>query len=221
MRDYVCACPSCHRQSVHPSKPTGLLQPLDVPAFAWHTVTTDPITGLPTTPNGNSAIAVCVHKLTKYAYAVPCKDFLLLLTGLTCILSMLSSMRGFSLLSSLTEAPQFTSTFNRFLALRLGIIWNLVVLTLVVRLSVQTGLLRMSCVTLCHLMIDWDLHLCTAQFAMDNAWHETIQQTPSFLNHGRAPKTLLDNIIPHRPVLDNPISCTFAWRLQQIVAKAR
>ena len=70
-------------------------------------------------------------------------------------------------------------------------------------------------------MIDWDLHLCMAQFAMINAWHETIQQTPFFLNHGRAPKTPLDIIIPHRPVLDNPTSCTFAWRLQQIVAKAR
>ena len=32
------------------SKPTGLLQPLDAPPYAWHTVRTDYITGLPLTP---------------------------------------------------------------------------------------------------------------------------------------------------------------------------
>ena len=36
--------PPAQRQSVHPSKPTGLLQFLDVLPIAWHTVTTDYIT---------------------------------------------------------------------------------------------------------------------------------------------------------------------------------
>ena len=56
---------------------------------------------------------------------------------------------------------------------------------------------------------------------MNSAWHESIQQTPFFLNHGRSPKTPLDIITPHRPVLDNPASCTFAERLQRLVARAR
>ena len=62
-------------------------------------------------------------------------------------------------------------------------------------------------------MTDWDQHLCLAQFAINSAWHETIQQTPFFLNHGKSPKTPLDITIPHRPVLDNPVSCSFAERL--------
>ncbi|DBA66294.1 TPA: hypothetical protein ACH3X2_14340 [Trebouxia sp. C0005] len=70
-------------------------------------------------------------------------------------------------------------------------------------------------------MIDWDQHLCLAQFAMNTAWHETIQQTPCFLNHGRAPKSSLDILLPNRPVIDNPMSCIFAERLQQLVTKAR
>ena len=70
-------------------------------------------------------------------------------------------------------------------------------------------------------MTDWDRHLCLAQFAMNSAWHEIIQQTRFFLNHGRSPKTPLDIVMPHRPMHDNPASCRFAERLQQQVAKAR
>ena len=65
VRDYVRHCPSCQVQTNKPAKPAGLLQPLDVPPYAWHTVTTDYITGLPLTPKGNNAIAVFVDKLTK------------------------------------------------------------------------------------------------------------------------------------------------------------
>ena len=70
-------------------------------------------------------------------------------------------------------------------------------------------------------MTDWDRHLCMAQFAINSAWHETIQQTAFFLNHGRSPKTPLDIVLPHRPVLYDPKCCSFAERLQQMVAKAR
>ncbi|KAL0052364.1 hypothetical protein WJX82_000917 [Trebouxia sp. C0006] len=63
--DYIRNCPSCQLQTTRPSKPAGLLQPLDVPPYAWHTVTTDYITGLTCTPKGNNAIAVFVDKLTK------------------------------------------------------------------------------------------------------------------------------------------------------------
>ena len=45
------------------------MQPIEVPPRSWHTVTADHITGLPTTDNGNTAIAVFVDKLTKYLVA--------------------------------------------------------------------------------------------------------------------------------------------------------
>ena len=70
-------------------------------------------------------------------------------------------------------------------------------------------------------MTDWDQQLCLAQFAMNSAWHETIRQTPFFLNHVRSPKTPLDIVMPHRPMPDNPAPCKFAERLQQLVAKTR
>ena len=74
VRKHIRHCPSCQLQTSNPSKPTGLLQPLDVPPFAWHTVTTDYITGLPVTADGHNAIAVFVDKLTRYVYVVSCID---------------------------------------------------------------------------------------------------------------------------------------------------
>ena len=70
-------------------------------------------------------------------------------------------------------------------------------------------------------MEDWDKHLCLAQFAINNAWHETVQQTPLFLNHGRAAKTPLDIVLPHREDVDNPTSCKLADNLQRWTARAQ
>ena len=69
---YVKHCPSCQVQKSSSSRPTGLLQPLEVPPYAWHTVTTDYMMGLPKTAKGNTAIVVFVDKLTKYVYLVAC-----------------------------------------------------------------------------------------------------------------------------------------------------
>ena len=97
--DHIRHCSSCQLQISHSSKPTGLLQPLEVPPFAWHTVTTDYITGLLVTADGHNAIAVFVDKLTKCLALT----HLMLLTGKTCIFSMLSSMRDCLMSQFLTE----------------------------------------------------------------------------------------------------------------------
>ena len=121
------------------------------------------------------------------------------------------------------HACLFNSAFNRALALRLGIKWNLSTARHPQTDGQTERANRIIEDVLRHFvspdMTDRDRYLCMAQFAMNSAWHETIQQTPFFLNHGRSPKTPLDIIIPHRPVHDNPASCAFAERLQHMVAK--
>ncbi len=105
--DYVRNCPSCQLQTTHPSKPAGLLQPLDVPPYAWHTVTT-------------TSLVCCAHlratmlllslwtSLPSMYMQCLAVTLLMLLTGQTCMLSMLCSMRDFPLSSSLTEALSLT-----------------------------------------------------------------------------------------------------------------
>ena len=61
-------------------------------------------------------------------------------------------------------------------------------------------------------MTDWDQHLCLAQFAMNSAWHETIQQTPFFI--ADQPRQVF-------PMHDNPASYKLTERLQQLDARAR
>ena len=38
-------------------------------------------------------------------------------------------------------------------------------------------------------MTNWDELLVHAQFEINNAWQESVQNTPFYLNHGRHPRT--------------------------------
>jgi hypothetical protein len=54
-------------------KPAGLLPPLSVPKWKWEEISTDFITGLPTTQKGNDSIWVIVDRLTKSVHFIPVK----------------------------------------------------------------------------------------------------------------------------------------------------
>lgn len=166
-----------------------------------------------------------MDKLTKYVYVVPCNEKSTAVDWANMYVEHVVQHEGLSSVVISDREPQFNSAFNKALALRWGVAWNIstarhpqtdgqteranIIVEDVLRHFVSPN------------MTDWDQHLCLAQFAMNSAWHETIQQTPFFLNHGRSPQTPLDITIRHRAVLDNPASCSFAERLQQLVAKAR
>ena len=125
VRDYIRNCPSCQVQTTHPAKPSSLLQPLEVPPYAWHIVTTDYITGLPLTPKGNNAIVVFVDKLTKYVYAVPCNEKSTAVDWANMYVEHVFQHEGLSSVVISDRGPQFNSAFNKALALRLGITWNM------------------------------------------------------------------------------------------------
>ena len=222
--DYIRHCPSCQLQTPNPSKPTGLLQPLDVPPFAWHTVTTDYITGLPVTADGHNAIAVFVNKLTKYVYAVSCTDTSAI-DWADMYVQHVVQHEGLSHVIISDRGPQSNNKFYKALSTRLGISWRLSTARHPQTDGQTERVNRVIEDVLRHFvspnMTDWDKCLCLLQFAINNAWHETIQQTPLFLNHGRAAKTPLDILLPKREEVDNPASCKFANDLQRLVAGAQ
>ena len=134
-------CSSCQLQTIHPSKPAGLLQPLDVPSYAWHTMTTDYITGLPLTPKGNNATAVFVDKLTMYEYAVPCSDQSDAADWANMYVQHVVQHEGLSLSSSLTEVLSLAVSSTKLLLFACasnGICPLQVTLRLMARLSVRT-----------------------------------------------------------------------------------
>ena len=69
-------------------------------------------------------------------------------------------------------------------------------------------------------MLDWDKHLSSAQFAINNAWQETMQATPMFMNHGRHPKSPLTVLLPDKSAL-NPFADDFAAQMRALIARAK
>jgi Integrase zinc binding domain len=69
--EHIRSCDRCQRNM--PSKPIGLLQPLDVPSRNWEHVTMDFIMDLPQSKAGHDAILV-VDKLSKAMTLIPSKS---------------------------------------------------------------------------------------------------------------------------------------------------
>lgn len=67
---YVQSCTVCQEAKPDRAKYSGLLQPLDVPPQAWHTISLDFIEGLPRSTHYN-CILVVVNKFSKYGHLLP------------------------------------------------------------------------------------------------------------------------------------------------------
>jgi Integrase zinc binding domain len=72
--EYVRSCDRCQRSKPAPSKPTGLLQPLEVPSRKWNHVTLDFIMDFPKPKAGHDAVLVVVDKLSKAMTLIPTKS---------------------------------------------------------------------------------------------------------------------------------------------------
>ena len=68
---YVRECHSCQVNKARQKKPSGTLNPLELPKVPWECVTLDFITQLPMTQRGHDAIMVVVDKLTKMVHIIP------------------------------------------------------------------------------------------------------------------------------------------------------
>jgi hypothetical protein len=71
--EYVALCDTCQRVKAEHQRPTGLLQPMQIPEWKWEEVGMDFIVGLPRTQRGYDLIWVIVDRLTKVAHFLPVK----------------------------------------------------------------------------------------------------------------------------------------------------
>ena len=70
---WVRQCANCQQVKAEHQKPSGLLQPLEVPIWKWNSISMDFIDGLPRSNRGNESIWVIVDRLTKSSYFIPVK----------------------------------------------------------------------------------------------------------------------------------------------------
>jgi hypothetical protein len=71
--EYVALCDTCQRVKAKHQRPTGLLQPLQVPEWKWEEIAMDFIMGLPRTQSGYDSIWVIVDRLTKVVHFIRVK----------------------------------------------------------------------------------------------------------------------------------------------------
>lgn len=191
--DFIKKCDSCQRVKAPRMKPQGELQPLRIPFRRWESVSMDLITDLPDTANGYNSIVVFVDRLSKMVHLAPCTK--------NVDAEQLGELMEHHIFR-LHGVPQdivsdrdirFSSHF-----------WQDSCANLKIKLSRSSaqhpqsdgqteranGVLED---TLRHFVSpyqnDWDKLLPVAEFAMNNAFNESIGTTPFMLNYGQSPDT--------------------------------
>ena len=127
------------------------------------------------------------------------------------------------------RGPQFAGKYNQALSDCLRISWNMST-AFYPQTDGQTE--RMNRIVedlLRHFvsptMTNWDELLMHAQFAINNAWQESMQNTPFYLNHGRHPRTPSSASLERGRTLPSksrhPASAAFAQHMQTPIAHAK
>ena len=70
---YVSECAVCQQVKIEHQRPSGLLQPLEIPVWKWDSISMDFAVGLPRTQGGYDSIWVIVDRLTKSAHFLAVK----------------------------------------------------------------------------------------------------------------------------------------------------
>ena len=188
---YVHSCSSCQRNKSTNQKPAGLLQPLPVPTRKWGSVSMDLITSLPETADGHSAIVVFVCRLTKMVHLVPCKTSIGAAAFAKMFRREVLRLHGNPYEFVSDRDGRFTSRFMREVTRMLNIQQAMSTAyhpqtdgqTERANRVLEDMLRHYVSPTHC----DWDEHLDMAEFAINNAWQESVQETPFMLNSGQHP----------------------------------
>ena len=196
VEQFVKTCHVCQRdKSIH-TGPKGLLNPLDIPERRWESVSMDFITGLPPTKKGNTQIVVYVDRLTKMVHldALP--------TNTTAAAVAQNFVRNVFRLHGLPASlitdrdSKFTSHFWAELTRLLGTARHM---STAFRPQSDGQTERVNKVVedmLRHWVNpeqdNWDTLLDCAEFAINNAYSESIKTTPFRLNYGQNPLTPLN-----------------------------
>lgn len=188
MLKHVTQCHTCQLNKSRTDKPSGLLQPLEIPENSWDVVSMDFITGLPQSTFGHNTILVMVDKRTKMVHIVPCYSTCDALQTAKLFVRNVVRLHGVPEKSISDRRPQFTSKFSEAV---LRIIGTQQALSTAYHPQTDGQTERMNAVLedmLRHYVssdqTDWDEHLDMAEFAINSAHQESTGHSPFELNYG-------------------------------------
>ncbi|KAJ9533200.1 hypothetical protein QJQ45_018307, partial [Haematococcus lacustris] len=190
---YVRSCHSCQVNKSSAKKPAGLLQPLPIPERPWDSVSMDLIVKLPASgPNKYDSILVFVDRLTKMVHLVKTWESMTATQYAKLFLEHVFRLHGMPRSVVSDRGPQFHNKF-----------WAEVTKLLQVQVNLssayhpETGgqterVNRVIEEMLRHFIRpdqrDWAEYLPLVEFAINNAWQESVRSTPFYLNYGYHPR---------------------------------
>lgn len=227
IREYVKGCQVCQQDKHLQRQPAGLLVPLPVPEAAWDEITADRIVKLPKTKNGHTAILVVVDRLTKMAHFIPCKNESTAQDMARLFVDHVWKLRGMPLRITTDRGPEFT---NKFIAALCELVGTKHCKSTAYHPQSDGQTERMNRVLedmLRHYVNphqdNWDELLAAAEFAVNNSYQASIQDTPFHVNYGRHPRVPSDLLLAseRKKAVKNKEAVDFIGNIERAIAKAK
>lgn len=107
---FVKTCTTCQQVKPDRSRYPGLLQPLEIPPAAWHTITMDFVTGLPKSGHADCVLVV-VDKFSKYGHFLPLHHPYTAVSVARLFLDHIYKLHGLPVAIVSDRDPVFTTKF--------------------------------------------------------------------------------------------------------------
>ncbi|KAJ9538159.1 hypothetical protein OSB04_030892 [Centaurea solstitialis] len=191
--DYVSKCLTCQKIKIERQRPSGLLQPLEIPIWKWEHISMDFVTGLPKTFRRHNAIWVVVDRLTKSAHFLRIHETYSISKLAELFQKEIVRLHGTPVSIVFDRDPRFTSRFWIGLhkawgtRLRMSTAYHPQTDGQTER-TIQTleDMLR-ACVL--EWSGNWDEFLNLVEFAYNNSWQSSIKMAPFEALYGRRCRT--------------------------------
>uniref|UniRef100_A0A8C5QDJ5 Gypsy retrotransposon integrase-like protein 1 n=1 Tax=Leptobrachium leishanense TaxID=445787 RepID=A0A8C5QDJ5_9ANUR len=220
--DYVHSCPKCNMMKSPKCKPVGLLQPLPTASTPWSDLSMEFIVDLPPS-QGNTAIMVVVDRFSKMAHFLPIPGLPTASETASLFLKEIVRLHGVPSSIVSDRGVQFTSK-----------VWSAFCQALDIKIRLSSSYHPQSngqtervnqqleqylrCYS-SYQQDDWSNLLPTAEFAYNSQIHDSIHNTPFFVNYGFHPSTLPDlSTTSPVPEVSKPLQHLQDCRQQLIVA---
>ena len=186
---WINSCLTCQKVKAEHQRPSGLLQPLEIPEWKWEHITMDFVVGLPLTKGKYDAIWVIVDRLTKSAQFIPINERYSLEKLANLYMKEIVSKHGVPVSIVSDRDPRFTSRF-----------WKMFQECLGTKLNMSTAyhpqtdgqsertiqtLEDMLRVCVVDFKGNWDDYLPLIEFSYNNSFHASIGMPPFEALYGR------------------------------------
>jgi hypothetical protein len=219
VKKYINSCYLCQLNKPMNQKAAGFLQPLPIPTERWEEISMDLITQLPKSRKGNDCIVVFVDRFSKLMHCTATQTTVTATQLAEIFLREVVRHHGIPKAIISDRDPRFTSIFWRSL-------WKLMGTKLKMSSAYhpqtdgQTERMNRTLEEILRAFVnreidDWDLHLVTAEIAINNSVQESTGFTPFYLNSGRHPNFSLSHALSQLHRNKNPTATDFIEQLNK------